>query len=148
MRVREFMLRVRQCHTMCLAGQAAATFYHAACLSDAGLLPDDKPFRVRDIERCGGDLGHAYLVRMFAEYEGALREFWQAGMGRHTHPMASVLMDRVASRCRMPGEVLQHAHEVREYRNSLIHGGVTQPLTLDQSRTNLCRYLSFLPLEW
>jgi hypothetical protein len=85
---------------------------------------------------------------MFALFETTLREFWERAAQRRTHPTVNRLMDRIALRCNMTVDHLARAHSVREFRNTLVHGGTSQGVTLGDARSYLCRFLSNLPREW
>jgi hypothetical protein len=57
-------------------------------------------------------------------------------------------MDRVALRCNIPVDRLVQAQVVREFRNTLVHGGSGESVTLGDARSYLCKFLSNLPREW
>jgi hypothetical protein len=60
-----------------------------------------------------------------------------------------ILMNRVAIECHIPFGVADEAHEVRLYRNSVIHpeeGSLT--LSFDQCKSRLGFFLSYLPRQW
>jgi hypothetical protein len=132
---------------MCYAGKAATAYYYITCEARPDVVRGS-PFRIRDIRECNRDLEGTYLVRMFAEFERQLRDCWERHFNRSTRPMMEVLVDRLASRCHMQYGVLSNVHSVREYRNSLVHGGAAAPLTLAESRSYLCRFLADLPRTW
>lgn len=88
-----------------------------------------------------------YTVRLFAAFEGTLRDFWSTF--RSTNPLVSVLMDRIGARAYIQADWLQDAHEVREFRNELMHEHQTYPrLSFGECRSRLCRFLSGLPVRW
>ncbi len=49
-----------------------------------------------------------------------------------------------------PQHVLDTAHDVRRFRNALVHeeAEAAETLTLAEARRRLCRFLAFLPLDW
>jgi hypothetical protein len=104
-----------------------------------------------DVVRCDHFLEPTYVIRMFAEFEVALRVFWTAArqLRSPSRARAEVLMDGVAARCRISPEIHSAAHIVREYRNDLVHarafGGI---LEIGECRSRLCRFLSKLPYDW
>lgn len=89
-----------------------------------------------------------YLVRMFAEFENALRSFWRTI--RDTIPMTRDLMDGVASRRRIPHDSIERAHLVRGYRNHLVHESeaVTERVAIEAASRHLNTYLGRLPERW
>ncbi len=85
---------------------------------------------------------------MFVIFEVTLREFWDRAARRRSHPPVNRLMDRIALRCNVAIDHLERAHSVRSFRNTLIHGGASESVTLADARSYLCRFLSNLPREW
>lgn len=131
--------------------------YHAASLAVARLLIEagkgqadmrEKGLSHADIRRCQCNLEATYIVRVFAQFEATLRTFWRPP-GKHAAlPRTYIkhLMDKTATRTRMPHEVLQQAQQVRDCRNGLVHEEATgSQMTLAQCRSHLCRFLSHLP---
>lgn len=100
-----------------------------------------------DISGAINDLEATYLVRLCAEFEDRLRQFWTTKV-KPTKPPMEVLLDRVAARTFVRSPELANAHRVRTYRNSLVHGGVADAVTLREARSYLCKYLENLPREW
>jgi hypothetical protein len=148
MKTHEVIQQIRSCESMCEAGKAATSYFLRLCRSDPSRIPSMGNFRVRDIRACHDDLEHTYLVRMFAVFETALREFWERAGRRQSHPPVNRLMDRIAVRCNMATDHLARAHSVREFRNTLVHGGTRESVTLGDARSYLCRFLSNLPHDW
>jgi len=148
MKRQETIQQLDSCQSMCEAGRAATAYFLEVCRSDASRIVEIGSFRVRDICACHDDLERTYLVRMFAVFEVALRGFWRRGVGRRSHPHVSQLMDSVASRCHMRFDHLDRAHRVREFRNTLVHGGGSRSLALAEAKSYLCKFLSNLPREW
>lgn len=148
MNTHEIIRQIRSCESMCAAGKAATAHFLEVCQTDPSHIPRVARFRLRDIRDCHNDLEQTYLIRMFAVFEVTLREFWAHVDGKRSHPTVTRLMDRIAVRCRIPVGHLVLAHIVREFRNTLVHGGRSRSVTLDEARSHLCRFLSSLPREW
>ena len=114
---------------------------------DPTLLTRD--LRVREIEHASELLEGTYIIRLFAEFETALRIFLQKSRGR---PPARTrdLLETVAARRRIPHEHLRNAHAVRDYRNVLVHEREADidPMSIREARSHLCVYFSFLPRDW
>ena len=102
-----------------------------------------------DLQRCLDNLEPTYIVRLFATFEGILRDYWAGAMRRKSEPTMTRLMDRVAARRRMDAATLANAHEIREFRNEIVHENV-DVLVFDfgQCGKRLGNYLSWLPVEW
>ena len=107
--------------------------------------------RERDVRDCLQHLEGTYVIRLFAEFEIALRCIWQHVRRRATlqRMPISQLMDAVAARCYVPADAARAAHDVRDYRNDLVHEGPPRKvLTIAESRANLCNFLSHAPHDW
>ncbi len=144
----EVISQIRSCESMCEGGRAATAHFLEVCQSDPSHVSPVGRFRIRDIRACHYDLERTYLVRMFAIFEVTLRGFWERVSGRRSRLAATRLMDRIASRYRMPADHLAHAHKVREFRSTLVHGGGSRSLALRHAASHPCRFLSNLPREW
>ncbi|MDB5356933.1 MAG: hypothetical protein JWN24_3386 [Phycisphaerales bacterium] len=92
-----------------------------------------------------------YTLRLFAEFEGILRDYWAIARPspRRRLTRMEILMARVAARVNIPTDALAAADLVREHRNEIIHGGSgAQRLTFEASKAALATFISFLPLRW
>jgi hypothetical protein len=89
-----------------------------------------------------------YLIRMFAEFENALRSFWRTT--RTTVPVTRDLIDGVGSRRKVPPGTIEAAHRVREYRNRLVHefDAEAGSVAIGQASRHLNTYLGRLPETW
>lgn len=101
-----------------------------------------------ELARCRENLEMTYILRLFSEFEAATRDFWISAV-RNTRPKMGVLMDRVADRLNITTPVRQAAHEIREYRNDVIHQN-PRALQFDYSdcAKALGNYLGFFPQRW
>jgi hypothetical protein len=90
-----------------------------------------------------------YLTRLFAEFEGILREYWINGR-RRTNTLRMVdLMNSVAAYCFINQDDTLDAHEVRDYRNDVIHEHLQDPrFDFQTSRSRLARFVRWLPQQW
>jgi hypothetical protein len=104
--------------------------------------------RTRDIVHASERLDGTYIIRLFAEFETGLRLFWATR--RNTEPPVRDLVNGVAALCVIPDDDRDSAHAVREYRNTLVHEreDQTEPISLADARSHLCRFFSFLPMNW
>ncbi|MBV8193215.1 MAG: hypothetical protein JO339_38760 [Alphaproteobacteria bacterium] len=105
-------------------------------------------FKVGDIDEASGLLEGTYIVRLFAEFETALRSFWATL--RDTHPMTEQLLDSLASTQRVPYDDLKNAHKARDFRNGLVHERADQvePIPIATFRRYLLLYPHHLPPRW
>ena len=123
---------------------------HLQASTDPAIL-DAAELAPRDIAASDANLARTYVVRLYAEFEAALRGYWTSprGLRRRTEPPARALMDGVIARRKVDARTAQNAHAVREYRNNLVHGGARPgTLTLGRCRSFLHRFVSYLPIEW
>ncbi len=102
---------------------------------------------VGDVKRTAERLEITYVVRLFAEFEWILRDFWSTY--RATDPPARDLIEGVARANQVSQDWIDRANGVREYRNKIIHEGLRgDPQTFVTCRSALARFLSALPLQW
>lgn len=108
----------------------------------------------RDFEAARRELEPTYLVRLWAEFETALRSY-----RRHvTHNPEDNIRARnlidwaqgVEEGRKVAAEYRDLVHEVREYRNSLVHArdDPAPAVNLDEARRRLNTFLSRLPERW
>ena len=101
------------------------------------------------LQRCQGNLELTYVIRLFAEFEGILLDYWQNRLGRVTRPRVSRLIERIAAARRTSPEVHQATDEVREHRNKIVHEQTqTKRLRFKECLTRLRHFLSWLPPKW
>ena len=102
-----------------------------------------------DAERMQRNLESTYLLRLFAVFEAGVREAWIKALGKSTNPSTYDLVQGVTSACKIDDEDLRRdVHGVREYRNSLVHGGIATPYSLSDARRVLNRFFDRLPPDW
>ena len=119
---------------------------HAVAHDPTVLGTGPKP---RDLVSADEKLEGTYLVRMFAEFETAVRSYWRTIKPKARTPV-EVLLDRVADRLAIPANVTRGAQAVREYRNRLIHDRDrdVKPVSIKEARHWLATYLARLPQQW
>jgi hypothetical protein len=104
--------------------------------------------RPADIERASKNLEGTYLMRLFAEFETGARQYWSTK--RQSIPGTADLLKGLAALRNIPDTHLDDCDRVREYRNSLVHEreDEVEAVPIAEARGHLCRFFSFLPLEW
>jgi hypothetical protein len=122
----------------------------AAVEQDPTVLGHHPDLRVRDVRDASTHLEGTYVIRLFAEFESALRAFWPRARGSDAPTRTRDLFDGVAATCRIQNEQISHAHSVRLYRNALVHerGELAEPISLSRARGYLCEFFSFLSPYW
>jgi len=110
-------------------------------LRPAGLSP-------RDVSATLLDLEAVYIVRLFSEFEATLRSVAKSLWPRHSSAARPVtaLINRIAARNHVVNDVSEDAHDVRRFRNAIVHrsNGATL-FTLAECRSKLATFLSYLP---
>jgi hypothetical protein len=131
-----------------IAGVAARDL-QARLRADPSALSGEE-LRVADFYNFRDNLEPTYLIRVFAEFEAGLREAWALAFGQATSPRMQDLIDSFAARRLIPAPWRDAAHNVRAYRNALVHeGGADVPaLELAEACGHLCRFFSYLPADW
>jgi hypothetical protein len=127
----------------------AVTTLRQALQADPTLLHGEE-LKVADANAFADNLEGTYLLRIFAEFEQGLRDWWLKGLRRRSSPKTFVLMEGIAARRHIPRLDLENAHLVRDHRNTLIHeeSEYGRPVTFAEARRYLCTYFKWLPLTW
>lgn len=118
---------------------------------DPTILIDEPP--AASLGAADENLEGTYFVRLFAEFESALRSYERARRGDSTLKTdASTLIDSIGGR-RGQGisdKVRRGAHAVRLVRNHWAHERDAEPrlMTIAGARARLQTFLSWLPAEW
>ena len=120
--------------------------------ADTSLLTEsEEPLKPSQLRQCGGNLELTYLLRLFTGFEAIIRRYWEVVRPRPTPRRTNVqiLMNRIAIECQIPFDILQNAHEVREYRNEIAHRDKPiGQITFDQCKSRLGVFLAYLPRRW
>lgn len=142
----EWQSRIKAVEREYVAMRQAADRFRQAALDDPTILTAN--LRHGEIIVASRNLEGTYVVRLFAEFETGVREFWAANW--NTFPKMADLLEGLAARREIPDTERENAHLVREYRNSLVHEREDQPepVRIAIARGRLCKFFSFLPAEW
>jgi hypothetical protein len=148
----EAFQRIRSVRDEFLAARFALSRAIRQVESDANLLREvDEPLAPQHVRNCAENLEITYLLRLFANFEGVLRDYWAvlrpSPLPRRTR--MEILMNRIVVVRQIPFEVVDAAHEVRVHRNNIVHPR-DEPvqLTFDQCKSRLGFFLSYLPRQW
>jgi hypothetical protein len=106
-----------------------------------------------DVTAYVSHLEATYLLRLFAEFEACLRDWWRIGWkkGRATRkPHTADLISQVAAKRSISSGDRDKVHAVREYRNALTHeeSAEADPVSFAIARSSLSKFLSWLPPDW
>jgi hypothetical protein len=104
---------------------------------------------LRDIMAAPDRLAETYVVRLFSEFESALKSFLRAQKIR-IPAKAELLVNKVRDRTRIPVADAQNVHNVRDYRNSLVHDRQqpAAPVSVRDTTRYLTTFLSWLQRTW
>lgn len=141
--------RLRRIERQWRVARISARLFDEGLQKNPALLAADD-LEAADVTTYRDELSATYVIRLFAEFESGLRDWWQSGLGRTSRPATRQLIDSVAARRSIPDPWRDSVHAVREYRNSLVHeeNEAAASVEIDIARGYLCRYFSWLPLDW
>lgn len=117
-------------------------------------VPTPPDTSLRDYEAARRQLEPTYLVRLWAEFETALRSYRRHIVGNSNDNIRAFDLINWAQGIeegrKVAAGVRDLVHEVREYRNSLVHerDDMAPAVGIDEARRRLSMYLSKLPDQW
>src|SRR5579862_801270 len=105
--------------------------------------------RFGDIDAVSRHLEGTYLVRLFSEFETALRHFLRAKKLRWP-TKAEPLVNKVRDRVNISNDHADNVHSVRNYRNTLVHDleEPALPVTMREATNYLSTFLGWLQRTW
>jgi len=143
---------LREVHEELLCARFALGHTIRSVEMDITLLAQiEHPLTPSHLRGCAARLELTYLLRLFAEFEAVLRDYWASVRPRPAprRTKAEVLIRRVSIECQIPFDVAQDAHEVREYRNNLAHRHELNAfMPFHECKSRLGTFLSYLPRTW
>ncbi|MGD0899656.1 MAG: DUF4145 domain-containing protein [Thermoguttaceae bacterium] len=103
----------------------------------------------QDIGTAAAHLEGTYIVRVFSEFETALQHFVRAFHIRKPR-VTETLVNRVRDRGHIPQADTDAVHQVREYRNVLVHdrSKPVAPVTVRNATSSVCTFLSRIQRMW
>ena len=142
----EWQSRMKAVEREHAAMRQAADRLRDAAQRDPSILRES--LRHRDIVHASEKLEGTYVIRLFAEFETGARQYWDAKWA--TNPRTGDLISGLAARCGIPDTRRDGCHDVRYYRNSLVHEreNDTPKIPISEARSHLCYFFSFLPPQW
>lgn len=135
-----------------LAAKSAADLLAAQLHADPN-YGTTQGWDARDGAAFNENLESTYIVRLYAEFEAGLRDYWANHLNKTTHPPMVQLLPALADQ-RLSVDRLEDADAVREYRNYLVHSEVGEPppdmrtFTVAAAKTHLCYFFGRLDADW
>ncbi len=112
--------RIRSVEREYRAGLAAAEFLTDA-LMDNPSLGERGDWKYGDARSFKQNLAPTFVIRLFAEFEAGLRDYWEKALKRKSKPAMQKLVDAIATVRTIPWKETAEVHEARELRNSYVH---------------------------
>ena len=139
----EWLLRMKEVEKEHTASKIAMDRFRSQAELDPTVL---RGVGFPDIGRASENLEGTYVIRLFAEFEAALRTYWSTYKLKKPPGRAIVLIDRVASTARIDPISHEAAHVVRRFRNVLVHNREepTKSVAIADVRRSLNKYLDYL----
>jgi hypothetical protein len=100
------------------------------------------------------NLEATYIIRMYAEFEAGLRDYWETHLNKSTHPPMVQLVRSAIPNQMFSQDCIDDADDVREYRNFLVHDIEDDPpeemrvFTVPEAKRCLCEYFGRLDPRW
>lgn len=100
------------------------------------------------------NLEATYIIRLYAEFEAGLRDYWLTFRKKDSHPKMFQLLNESIPTQQFPQDVVDRADEVREYRNFLVHDIEDEPgedivtFSVQAAKKHLCAYTAHLDPAW
>jgi hypothetical protein len=126
----------------------AALAYLERAWHGLGETPERQGIRLSYVRGALGNLEITYTIRLFSAFESLLHHHLVARQPRRRIPRtAESLINRVALSERVPDPIRDEVHEVREYRNAVVHPGApaVRAMGFKQAVARLNRFLAPLP---
>ncbi len=136
-----------------LAAKSAAALLDAKICAEPS-YPSDSGWDQSAATAFADNLEATYLIRIFAEFEATLREYWSTYEKRTTRPPMNQLLNDAIPTLHFPRDRIDDADEVRNYRNFLVHEMHEEPntaiaaITMQEANKRLCAYIAYLNPRW
>jgi hypothetical protein len=129
--------------------EMARSALEKALIQHPGLLTAED-LDVGDLRTYKSKLHDTYFIRLFAEFETGLKDYWKNGLGKDPSTRIMDVIASVGARHRIPDAWRINVHAARKYRNRLIHEEDAEgdPVALIEARRYLGRFFGCLPDNW
>lgn len=100
------------------------------------------------------NLEATYVIRIYAEFEAALRDYWLTFRKQTTRPKMFQLVNEAIPTQYFPKDVVDKADDVRLFRNHLVHdvedeaGDGVVLFSVEQAKSHSCAYVAHLDPRW
>lgn len=140
--------RVKAVRTACHTALETINVFKQLATNQPDLLYEND-LTLPDINDVLRQMHDAYFVRMFGCFESVLRQYWQAEV-KKSKPQMQLLCNSIANRLGIPQDTLDLVHEVRDFRNFVVHEEheIIVRHTIDTAFGHLNAYLSRFPVQW
>src|SRR5262249_27738470 len=103
-----------------------------------------------DLHTYRSKLQQTYFIRLFAEFETGLKDYWKNGLNRDPATRIMDVIDSVSAHRQIPDTERINVHAARKYRNRLIHeeDAEADPIPLPKARRYLGKFFGRLPDNW
>jgi hypothetical protein len=135
-----------------LAANSAADLLKAQLKADPN-YGSKAGWKSRDGVAFNANLQSTYIIRLYAEFEAGLRDYWANRLKKITHPPMIQLLQSIAGQ-RISADRIADADAVREYRNLLVHSEAGEPppdmktFTVAEAKAQLCYFFGRLDADW
>jgi hypothetical protein len=152
-------MKIQECYRLLAAVEseyeaakyAVGEMCHHARL-DPTILDDSSVLLIPSMFRdCSLNLEPTFILRLFSEFEFILRDYlaFMRPSPRVRRTRMEILINRAATIEQIPHHIMMAAHQVREFRNRIVHEGIhVKLLTLQECKSMLNQFLSHLPRRW
>jgi hypothetical protein len=103
-----------------------------------------------DLRTYRNKLQDTYFIRLFAEFETGLKDYWKNGLNEDPRTRIMDVIDSVTARHRITDAWRINVHAARQYRNHLIHeeDAKAETVTVTAARSDLGKFFGRLPENW
>jgi hypothetical protein len=100
------------------------------------------------------NLEATYIIRLYAEFEAGIRDYWESYRGKDSRPDMITLLRHAVPTEAFSQDCIDDADDVRLYRNFLVHEMGKDPtpgsatFTLKEAKRHLSEYFSRINPRW
>lgn len=103
-----------------------------------------------DLAAFRSNLLDTYFIRLFAEFETSIKDYWKNGLSEDPKIRIMDVIDSLAARRRVLDTIRAQVHAARKWRNKLVHEGDSEAaqVELPDARRSFGKFPGFLPDDW